>query len=352
MKKPVVVFLYTEIATYFTACCDELQNHANVHVIRYPINKEAPFTFDSSFNSVKYYERKGLDFESLKNLVTDINPDAIFCSGWIDKDYLKICSIYKKKIPTVLCMDTKWKGTMKQRVATFVSPFVLKSNFSHAWVPGEQQKNYAKKLWFKDQEISLGYYCADTTFFSNLFLENKEKKLSHFPKRFIYVGRYYDFKGITDMWTAFIQLQNETSNDWELWCLGTGDIEPINHPKIKHFGFVQPSELGKYIAETGVFVLPSRFEPWAVVVHEYAAAGFPMILSSEVGAADTFLKEGENGHLFEAANITDLKEKLKSIVALSDESLNLMSKKSVELAGALTTEKWARTALTIINNAK
>jgi len=351
MRKPVVIFLYTEIATYFTACCDELQKHAEVHVIRYPVNKEAPFKFEGSPHAVKYYERKDLNLEGLKQLVANIKPDAIFCSGWIDKDYLKICSLYKGKIPTVLCMDTKWKATMKQRIATLVSPFVLKSNFSHAWVPGEQQKNYAKKLWFKDNEISMGYYCADTAFFSKLFNENKGKKVINFPKRFLYVGRYYDFKGITDLWTAFIDLHKEVKNDWELWCLGTGDIEPVKHPQIKHFGFVQPAELRKYIAETGVFILPSRFEPWAVVVHEYAAAGFPMILSTEVGAAETFLKDKENGFLFEAANISSLKEKLKSIITLSDESLNLMSEKSVKLAGALTTEKWANTALTIVNNA-
>src|ERR1700740_906088 len=110
MRKPVIVFLYTEIATYFTSCCDELQKYAEVHVIRYPINKEAPFVFDPSVNSVKYYERKGLDFDGLKKLITELKPNAVFCSGWIDKDYLKICALYKNKIPTVLCMDTKWKG--------------------------------------------------------------------------------------------------------------------------------------------------------------------------------------------------------------------------------------------------
>src|SRR3989344_3379748 len=108
-----IIFLYTEIATYFTACCDELQKSAKVHVVRYPVNKEAPFTFENSTNSVKYYERKELDLEGLKKLVSTIKPDAIFCSGWIDKDYLKICSLYKNKIPTILCMDTKWKGTIK-----------------------------------------------------------------------------------------------------------------------------------------------------------------------------------------------------------------------------------------------
>src|SRR5687767_2394730 len=127
-----ILFLYTEIATYFTACCDELQKHADVHVIRYPVNKEAPFQFNENRSPVKYYERKELGFEELKKLVAHINPDAIFCSGWIDKDYLKICSLYKNKIPTVLCMDTKWKGTLKQRIASLAAPVALKPKFSHA----------------------------------------------------------------------------------------------------------------------------------------------------------------------------------------------------------------------------
>jgi glycosyltransferase involved in cell wall biosynthesis len=351
MKKPVVLFLYTEIATYFTSCCEELQRCAEVHVVRYPVNKEAPFQFKETKDQVRYYERTAYDLDGLKKLAETIAPDAIFCSGWIDKDYLKICSLYKRKVPTVLCMDTKWKGSLKQKIAALASPFVLRSRFSQAWVPGRQQKTYAQKLGFREKQIHTGYYCADTTFFSAQYEKYKEQKKSAFPKRFLYVGRYYDFKGITDLWQAFIRLQEEAPSDWELWCLGTGDIEPVQHPKIRHFGFVQPGELGNYISETGIFVLPSRFEPWAVVVHEYAAAGFPLILSSEVGAADAFLEEGKNGYTFEAGNIAYLKEKLKSMTGLASETLHLMGQKSVALAGTLTTQNWAETALTIVRNA-
>ena len=39
------VFLYTEIAEYFLACCKELSKHGQIHIIRWPINKEAPFQF-------------------------------------------------------------------------------------------------------------------------------------------------------------------------------------------------------------------------------------------------------------------------------------------------------------------
>jgi glycosyltransferase involved in cell wall biosynthesis len=203
-------------------------------------------------------------------------------------------------------------------------------------------------LGIKESKIKLGYYCADTNYFTNCYLDFKKSKNHSYPKRLLYVGRYYDFKGITDLWTAFIDLQIEQPNDWELWCLGTGDIKPIEHEKIKHFGFVQPNELSKFIEQCGAFVLPSRFEPWAVVVHEFAAAGMPLILSSEVGAKELFLKNEENGFEFDAGNISDLKEKLKKLFNLSNESLNLMNERSNMLSQQLTIEKWCSTALEII----
>ena len=46
----------------------------------------------------------------LKKLVYSINPDVIICSGWIDKDYLKITKTYFKKIPTIMTCDTHWRG--------------------------------------------------------------------------------------------------------------------------------------------------------------------------------------------------------------------------------------------------
>ncbi len=348
MYRKKVVFLYTEIATYFTSCIEELAITTEIHVICYPVNKEAPFEFKNKDSSIKFYERNEFSYSELLKLVNSIKLDALFCSGWIDKDYLKVCKSYFGKVPTVLCMDTKWKGNVKQRIASIVSPFVISNKFSHAWVPGNTQKQFAIKLGINESKIKLGYYCADTNYFTNCYLDFKEGKNQVYPKRLLYVGRYYDFKGITDLWTAFIDLQTEQPNSWELWCLGTGDIKPIEYEKIKHFGFVQPDELSKFIEQCGAFVLPSRFEPWAVVVHEFSAAGMPLILSSEVGAKELFLKKEENGFEFEAGNIIELKEKLKKLFALSNESLNLMSEHSNKLSQQLTIEKWCATAHEII----
>ncbi len=337
-----VLFLYSELADYFLKCCDELSATNEVHIIRWPVNNEAPFHFNFS-EKIKVYDKKMFSENQLSQLASKINPDIIVCSGWVDRDYLSLTKRYFKKIPTVLTCDTQWRGSLKQYLAVFLSPFFLLNTFSHAWVPGEIQAKYLNKLGFKKGIIKKKFYCCDLTRFNAIYNKQKNQKHLAFPKRFLYVGRYYNFKGITDLWEAFIELKAENSNDWELWCLGVGDITPIKHPHIKHFGFVQPKDLEPILSQCGVFVLPSRFEPWGVVVQEYAAAGLPLLLSNSVGAKEVFLEESKNGYSFLSGNVSNIKQHLKKITELSDKELLLMSEKSNALAQQINLKDWANT---------
>jgi len=346
-----VLFLYTELADYFLKCCEELGKSAEVHIIRWPVNKEAPFQFQYS-DKIKIYDKNNYSFQQLEELVKKIDPGIIICSGWIDKEYLKLTKPYFKKIPTVLTCDTHWRGDLKQYLAIVLSRFFLLNTFSHAWVPGKPQSTYVKKLGFKTEKISTGFYCCDLPKFNTIYKNQEKIKLEKFPKRFLYVGRYYEFKGINDLWQAFMELEAESPSEWELWCLGAGDLKPTEHPKIKHFGFVQPKELEPILEKTGVFVLPSRFEPWGVVAHEYAASGFPMLLSSEVGAREVFLEEGKNGYVFSPQDVVGLKKELKKIMNLNHKELILMSEHSHLLAQKLNPAKWANTVLTFYESSK
>ena len=348
MEKKKIVFLYTEIAEYFLASCKALISlGVEVHVVRFPLNKEAPFQF-SFPEGMQVYERSDFDNQQLINLISELKPSVIICSGWTDKGYLNVCKVFKSKIPTVLTLDNHWRGDLKQQILKWLSPFYLHTRFSHCWVPGSLQEKYAQQLGFKKNQILSGFYSCDFHFFYNQFLINKEKKSQSFPKRFIYVVRYYEFKGIRNLWKAFAELQEEAPNEWELWCLGTGDVEPIEHSKIKHFGFVQPSDLHDYIEKTGVFVLPSFFEPWGVVVHEYAAAGFPIVCSDEVGAATAFVENDYNGYIYKSKDLTALKAVLKKIMLTESEGLFAMSENSVKKAMMITPEKWAKQLISLI----
>ncbi len=173
----------------------------------------------------------------------------------MDKDYLAVVKRFNKSIPTIIALDNHWRGDLKQIIAATISPFWLKRIFSHAWVPGNPQKEFAKKLGFSDSHIKTGFYSADVNFFQTVYDQNKERKENKFPHVFLYVGRYVEHKGIFDMWEAFLELQKEMPNDWELWCLGTGDQYDlrVNHTKIRHFGFVQPADMGS-ICHEQVFI--------------------------------------------------------------------------------------------------
>lgn len=345
MPTTKIAFLYTEIAGYFVACATKLAERADVLVVRWPVNKEAPFRFGDD-RTISFCNRNDFSDEELIAKVKEFNPDILVCSGWIDKGYLKVVKSFKKSIPTVLTLDNHWTGSLKQKVATVLSPFYLKRLFTHAWVPGEVQATYARKLGFGENVLK-GFYCADVDLFNAKYKSTREVKSSVLPKRFLYVARYVRHKGIYDMWQAFKELQEEQPSEWELWCLGTGEEweNRVEHPLIRHIGFVQPEQMNEYISQTGVYVLPSHFEPWGVTVQEFAICGYPMILSDAIGSKEAFLKE--NGFIFPAGDVTALKRVMRQFMDMSEDKLVDMAQKSHFLGMSHTPEKWANTILSI-----
>jgi glycosyltransferase involved in cell wall biosynthesis len=91
--------------------------------------------------------------------------------------------------------------------------------------------------------------------------------------------------------------------------------------------------------------LPSRKEPWGVVVHEFAASGFPLLLSNRIGAKEQFLIEGKNGFEFEAEHVLSIKQALKKIIELDAPQLLAMSKQSNELSKSISPQIWVKKLL-------
>ncbi|HMR46775.1 MAG TPA: glycosyltransferase family 4 protein [Bacteroidia bacterium] len=352
-SKKKALFLYLEPAGYVEACFKKtVQNYpVELHIVKYPLDPNAPFRFDD-VEGITYYDRKQYDGQKLNELADAIKPDFIFCNGWMDKGYVQVAKQYSGKIPTVLAFDNLWEGKLKQYIASVTAPFILPRIFSHCWVPGQPQVVYAKKLGFKENRIETGMYSANYELFDRAYQKIMPIKEKKFPKRFIFVGRYIEIKGIRELWQAFIQLQNEMPNEWELWCLGKGPLEKEfpQHPKIRNVGFVQPSAMEEYLLQTGVFLLPTYDEHWGVVVHEYAIAGYPLLLSTKAPAGSAFLKQGENGYYHEPSNVESLKKALKKIMLLSDNTLIEMGKKSHELSKSITPDIWASVVWKILNS--
>lgn len=347
-----ILFLYTELADYTTACLRELKrinSKINVMVVHYPVNPEAPFKFDFEnigvFKSVNTYPDKNSFLADVKNF----NPDKIIVSGWINKWYVSVCRLYRSSAITVLTMDNHYKATLKQQLFKLIFPLYLKPNFKYCWVPGPPQEEYALKLGFNKHQVFQGFYCCNQNKFDSYFSEFKEIKGSKFPKRFLCVARYVPQKNYDRLWQAFIQWQDSNPNEWELWCAGTGEgyESRVIHPKIKHLGFVQTNEWSDIIKETGVFTLASLDEPWGVAVHEFACAGFPLLISSKIGAASIFFQN--NGQAFDPENESEIIKGFEYFDKLTQDELSELMINSVKNSKKITLRKWAETVTNSFN---
>jgi glycosyltransferase involved in cell wall biosynthesis len=338
------VFLANALSGYFVACLNKMVEEfpIDAHVVKYPVDAIAPFEFNLQNEHITYYDRNNFSDAQLSELISSLNPDVIMSSGWIDKGYLEVCKNYKGKIKTLLKFDNPWRNTTKQNLARILGPLLLRKYFSGCWVSGLPQRVYAKKLGFKEEEICEGMYSADVDFFNAQYEKHADAKRKSFPKKILYVGRYARLKGVEELWKAFVQFQEKYPSEWELWCLGKGDLISIfpKHEKIKNFGFVQPGDIEPFVAGTGVFILPAHYEHWGVVVHEYATAGFPLICSTTTSAATAFLKEGYNGFYHKPINEDSLVEVFRKISLLSNDELALMGDRSAALAKQISPKIW------------
>jgi glycosyltransferase involved in cell wall biosynthesis len=64
-----------------------------------------------------------------------------------------------------------------------------------------------------------------------------------------------------------------------------------------------------------VLVLPSDFEPWAVVINEALAAGLAVVASDRVGAAADLVRHGVNGMIFPHGDAAALEDCLRTVTA-------------------------------------
>jgi glycosyltransferase involved in cell wall biosynthesis len=84
---------------------------------------------------------------------------------------------------------------------------------------------------------------------------------------------------------------------------------------VRFAGFRNQSELPGFFALADVFVLPSRHEPWGLIVNEAMAAGCAVVVSDEVGACADLVTDGVEGFVFPVGDIDALATGLGGVLA-------------------------------------
>lgn len=63
------------------------------------------------------------------------------------------------------------------------------------------------------------------------------------------------------------------------------------------YGFAAQAELPRLYHSARIFLFPTLWDPWGVVANEACAAGLPVIVSPNAGAANELVLDGENGYV-------------------------------------------------------
>ncbi|MET0448152.1 MAG: glycosyltransferase, partial [Aeromicrobium sp.] len=107
-------------------------------------------------------------------------------------------------------------------------------------------------------------------------------------------------------------------------------------------GFRQPAELAVLMREASCLVVPSRIDPYGVIVHEGAVSGLPIVTTYKVGAAPGLVQDGQNGWVVAADDAEALATAMVRIGALDERRLGEMSDVSRALGSRTSSAGWAR----------
>ncbi len=164
---------------------------------------------------------------------------------------------------------------------------------------------------------NIPYHCALTP-----FVEAPRPPREPGTVTFLFCGQMIARKGLDTLLDAFSTLPNAArlllvGREAELPGLLSALPAEVR-ARVEYAGFQSPDALPAFFARADVFVLPSRYDGWGVVVNQALGAGLPIIASDQVGAACDLVHEGENGFVFPAGNKIVLAEKMRTFIETTE----------------------------------
>lgn len=263
--------------------------------------------------------------------------DAVFTVGYTHPGHPMLFRWCRRRgIPNFLYGDSNIHGDRARGIRRWIKRGYMR------WVAGQitavlPHSIYGKQYYESYAGVDMPmFYVPQEPDYSRIFNLTAEQRqrgqlkfgLSNDRRYLLYSGRLAGVKRIDTLIDAFARIAADRP-DWDLLIVGTGPLEKSLQDRVPETlrqrvvwtGFVNESDdIAAINACASVFVLPSSYEPWALVIPEAAAAGLPIVASRVVGASGELVRDGVNGKLFTPGDVDQLTAALRDVTA-SDERL-------------------------------
>lgn len=227
----------------------------------------------------------------------------------------------------------------RSRFCTFLKEFPLGFILNRAGGiigTGKAAVDLYKRRMYKDCEYESVPYFIDLSDFLNL--PSPAASLDGRDLQFVTSCQMIKRKGIDCLLQACELLPD---SGWHLTLVGEGPLKTsleekfaslIQSGRVNFAGAVPYLERASAFDNRHVFLFPSRWDGWGMVLPEALAAGLPVISTDQAMSAHEFIRDGENGFIVPSDNSQALADKMKwflqNIAAYSH--MSRAARKSIE----------------------
>jgi glycosyltransferase involved in cell wall biosynthesis len=257
--------------------------------------------------------------------------DAVWVHGWgLASCWLGFNAANRHRIPLLLRGEAnglKEPGSLKGCAKRFLLTRLF-DQVSAFLAVGTNNAEFYTAYGVPRRKIFLAPYAVDNDFFftrtrspasERSSVRGREGMSPDLPV-ILFCGKFSGAKRPLDLLKAFQQLGDDPKAS--LVFVGDGPLRVelkqyvAEHGlrRVHFLGFRNQTELPACYALADVFVLPSSFEPWGLVVNEAMCFGLPVIASDMVGAVRDLVQDGVNGFVFPAGNVEILADRLRRVL--------------------------------------
>jgi len=315
------------------------------------------FPHDSYHNhSAREVHRKVL------KVLNDIKPDVVFAPAIPFPEGIAALAYRMKSGARSVVMDDAWEHTDRRGSFVKLIKRLIYQNADAAFIPATSHLPYYLKLGFTRDRIVFGVDVVDNEYFAKQvelirLEESKLRETLRLPDNFfLFAGRILQRKGLETLLEAYKRYREIAKSDlWGLVLVGEGPyLDSLRSqfrdvPGAFYAGAQFGEDLCTYYALARVLIVPSHSDPWGLVVNEALAAGLPVIVSDGCGAADTLVRDAENGWTFEHGSVNALRSLMHRITLLSPDTLEKMGNKSQEMITHWTLDRFVNGMLTAVD---
>ena len=275
----------------------------------------------------------GLRNPNLWGLIRDGNFDAVLCyvgyvqsSFWIAYFAAKTCNtsfLFGTDSTTLAPRDARsWKSKIKR--IFWPRLFGLADQ---VMVPSSGTRELMLSLGIADERITLTPYTVDNEWWMQRAQQADRESVrgswgaSPNEAVILFCAKLQPWKRPLDLLRAFAKLKLSNARlvfagdgplrqqlEAEASALGVG-------ARVCFLGFVNQSQLPAVYKSADLMVLPSEYEPFAVVVNEAMCCGCPVMASDRVGATRDLIAPVCPEFIFPCGDVSALAERLSNAVA-------------------------------------